>query len=115
MLVDRADALSPAKATLEARRDGAPLEGPFPLDFLKAEGEAGQARFSLQLSNAPAPVGAIAANLSLDAADGAVLLRLLAAKPPAAPIAGAHFAVSAIGRWRPVSTLDCRPRSQAQI
>ena len=99
MLVDRADALSPAKATLHARRDGAPLEGPFPLDFLKAEGEAGQARFSLELSNAPAPVGAIAADLSLDAADGAVLLRLLGAKPPAAPIAGAHFAASAIGRW----------------
>ena len=99
MLVDRADALSPAKATLEARRDGAALEGPFPLDFLKAEGEAGQARFSLKLSNAPAPVGAIAADLSLDAADGAVLLRLLGAKPPAAPIAGAHFAASAIGRW----------------
>jgi len=99
MLVDRADALSPAKATLEARRAGVALEGPFPLDFLTAEGEAGQARFSVKLSNAPAPVGAIAADLSVDAADGAVLLKLLGAKPPAAPIAGVHLAASASGRW----------------
>ena len=99
MLVDRADALSPAKATLQARRDGPALEGPFPLDFLKAEGEAGQARFSLRLSNAPAPVGAIAGDLTVDAADGAVLLKLMGAKPPAGPIAGARFVASASGRW----------------
>lgn len=109
MFVDRADALSPAKATLQARRAGPPLEGAFPLDFLTAEGEAGDARFSLKLSNAPAPVGAIAADLSLDAADGAVLLKLMGAKPPAAPIAGAHLAASASGRWE--AGFDARLRA----
>jgi hypothetical protein len=109
MLVDRADALSPAKATLQARRAGPPLEGPFPLDFLTAQGEAGEARFSIKLSNAPAPVGAIAADLSLDAADGAVLLKLMGAKPPAAPIAGAHLAASASGRWE--AGFDARLRA----
>jgi hypothetical protein len=109
MFVDRADALSPAKATLQARRAGPPLEGPFPLDFLTAEGEAGEARFSVKLSNAPAPVGAIAADLSLDAADGAVLLKLMGAKPPAAPIAGAHLTASASGRWE--AGFDARLRA----
>ena len=109
MFVDRADALSPAKATLQARRAGPPLEGPFPLDFLTAEGEAGEARFSLKLSNAPAPVGAIAADLSLDAADGAVLLKLMGAKPPAAPIAAVHLAASASGRWE--AGFDARLRA----
>jgi hypothetical protein len=99
MLVDRADALSPAKATLEARREGPALDGPFPLDFLKAEGEAAQTRFSLKLSNAPAPVGAVAADLSLDSADGADLLRQLGAKPLGAPSGRAHLTVSASGRW----------------
>jgi len=99
MLVERADALSPAKATLEARRDGPALAGPFPLDFLKAEGEAGQTRFSVTLSNAPAPVGAIAADVSLDAADSSALLRQLGAKNAATPSGRAHLAASASGRW----------------
>ena len=53
MFVERAEALSPAKANFEARREGDRLTGAFPLDFLKAEGEAGKSRFSVKLSNAP--------------------------------------------------------------
>jgi hypothetical protein len=99
VFVDRADQLSPAKATLEARRDGAPLDGPFPLDFLKADGEAGQTRFSVKLSNAPAPVAGIAADVALDAADGAALLRQFGVRPPSAPVARGRVAASGVGRW----------------
>jgi hypothetical protein len=99
MFVDRAGQLSPAKATLEARRDGAPLDSPFPLDFLKANGEAGGTRFSVKLSNAPAPVAGVAADVSLDAADGAALLRQFGVTPPAAPAARARLNASAAGRW----------------
>ena len=56
MLAARADQLSPAKAVLEARREGAALDAAFPFDFVKAEGEAGASRFSVKLSSAPAPV-----------------------------------------------------------
>jgi len=99
MLVDRADLLSPAKATFEARRDGPALDGAFPLDFLKTEGEAGASSFSLKLSRAPAPVDALAADLTLDAADGAMLLRQLGAKIPAGAAGRGHVVASATGKW----------------
>jgi hypothetical protein len=99
MFVERAEALSPAKATLEARREGANLAGGFPLDFVKAEGEAGKSRFSIKLSNAPAPVDAIVADIAVEAADGAILLRQLGASVPAAPAGKARLAIKATGRW----------------
>jgi hypothetical protein len=99
MFVDRSEALSPAKATLEARREGAALGGAFPLDFVKAEGEVGKSRFSVKLSNAPAPVDALAAEIAVDATDVAVLLRQLGADAPAAPAGKAHVAVKASGKW----------------
>ena len=73
-VLERAEALSPAKANFEARREGDNLGGAFPLDFLRAEGEAGRSRFSVKLSNAPAPVDAIVADIAVDAAEGAALL-----------------------------------------
>ena len=99
MFVERAEALSPAKANFEARREGDNLSGPFPLDFLKGEGEAGKSRFSVKLSSAPAPVDAIIADIAVDAADGAALLRQLGAKVPAAPAGKAHIALKASGKW----------------
>jgi hypothetical protein len=99
MLVERAEALSPARASFEARREGDTLAGAFPLDFLKAEGEAGKSRFSVKLSNAPAPVDAIAADIAVDAADGAVLLRQLGANVPSTPAGKAHIALKASGKW----------------
>jgi uncharacterized protein involved in outer membrane biogenesis len=98
-LVDRAEALSPAKATFEARRDGPPLQGVFPLDFVRADGDAGRSHFGLRLSRAPAPVDALAADLTLDSPDGAALLRQLGVKSAGGSATRAHLAASASGKW----------------
>lgn len=99
MLVDRAESLSPAKATFEARRDGPPLEGAFPLDFVRADGEAGRSRFALKLSRAPKPVDALAADLSVDSPDAGALLRQIGAEIPAGSGGRAHIEASASGKW----------------
>jgi hypothetical protein len=98
-LARRADDLGAAKATFEARRDGPPLDGPFPLDFLKADGTAAGARFALTLSRAPAPVDAIAAEATIDSADAGALLRKLGLN--LAPGSAGHGAlsVSGTGQW----------------
>ena len=98
-LVRRADALSPAKMTFEARREGAaPAADAFPLDFLKAEGEAGGVRFGLRVGNAPAPVDALTGDLTLDANDGAALLRQLGLAPKTQNLGRAHVMISASGK-----------------
>ena len=99
LLVAHADGLSPAKATLEARRDGPPLEGAFPLDFIRTDGEAAASRFSVRLSRAPAPVDAMVADVTLDAADGSALLRQLGAKVPTRPAGRTHLSFNASGLW----------------
>jgi hypothetical protein len=94
-----ADALSPAKATFEARRDGPPLPGAFGLDFLKADGALAGARMALTISRAPAPVDAISAQANLDAPDAGALLRKIgAAIPPGAP-GRAELSMSGTGLW----------------
>ena len=98
-LVQHADALSPAKATFEARRDGPPLPGPFGLDFLKADGSLAGARFGLTLSRAPAPVDAISAQANLDAPDAGALLRKIGAAVPGGPPGRAELSVSGTGLW----------------
>jgi hypothetical protein len=99
MLVDRADSLSPARATFEARNDGPTTEGAFPLNFVTTEGEAGQSRFAFKLTRSPAPVDTLVADLSLDADDGAMLLKQLGAKIPAGSAGRAHVQGSASGQW----------------
>ncbi|HXT09142.1 MAG TPA: hypothetical protein VN715_19675 [Roseiarcus sp.] len=99
-LLQRADDLGAAKVNFEARRDGPPLDGPFPLDFLKADGTAAGARFALTLSRAPAPVDAIAAEATLDAADAGALLRKLGLKVAPGPAGRAQFSASGTGQWR---------------
>ena len=99
LLLARADRLSPAKATFEARRDGPPLDGDFPLDFIRTDGEAAASRFSVRLSRAPAPVDAVVADITLDAADGGALLRQFGAKIPARTAGRAHVALNASGLW----------------
>ena len=97
--VQHAEALGSAKATLEARRDGPPLPGPFGLDFVKADGSLAGARFALQLSRAPAPVDAISAQATLDAPDAGALLRKLGAKIPQGPPGRAELSLSGTGLW----------------
>ena len=99
LLVARADSLSPARATLEARREGEAKPGPFPLDFLTADGEAGGTHFSMKINNAPAPVNAIGVDMSLDAAEGGALLKQLGLRSPANPMGRARAALNATGDW----------------
>jgi uncharacterized protein involved in outer membrane biogenesis len=97
--VQHADALSPAKATFEARRDGPPLPGPFPLDFLKADGAMAGARFGMTFSRAPAPVDAISAQASLDAPDAGGLLRKIGVAVPGGPPGRAEISLGGTGLW----------------
>ena len=97
--VQHAEALGSAKATFEARRDGPPLPGPFGLDFVKADGSLAGARFALQLSRAPAPVDAIAAQATIDAPDAGALLRKIGAKIPGGPPGRAELSISGTGLW----------------
>ncbi len=95
--VSRADALSPVRATLEARREGAPESGPFPFDFVTAKGEARGARFDVKISNAPAPVDALGIEASVEAPDGGVFLAPFGYAPPSLPIGPAEAKLSATG------------------
>ncbi len=97
--VQHADALSPAKTTFEARRDGPPLPGPFSLDFLKADGSFAGARFGLTITHAPAPVDAISAQANLDAPDSGAMLRKLGAAIQGGPPGRAELTVSGTGLW----------------
>lgn len=100
MLVERAEALSPAKASFEARRDGPPMAGVFPLDFVKADGDFGPTHLSMKVSRAPAPVDAVAADFALDSSDAAALLRQAGLKPPKGATTGkAHVVGSGNGKW----------------
>ena len=97
--VQHADALSPAKATFEARRDGPPLPGAFGLDFLKADGVLAGARFGLTVSHVPAPVDAISAQANLDAPDAGAMLRKIGAAIPFGPPGRAEVSLSGTGLW----------------
>jgi hypothetical protein len=98
-LLQRAGDLGAAKANFEARRDGPPLDGPFPLDFLKADGTVAGSRFGLTLSRAPAPVDAVSADATLDAPDAGALLRKLGLKVAPGPAGRAELSVSGTGKW----------------
>ena len=97
LLIQRADALSPAKATFEARAAGIEADGA-PVDSLRAEGSAGLTQFKLKAARAPND-SSIVANLSLDAAEGAALLRQFGLKPPAITTGPARIEASAKGQW----------------
>jgi hypothetical protein len=99
LLLARAESLSPAKATLEARREGEAKAAGFPFDFLTAEGEAGGTRFTLKLNDAPAPVSALGVDLNLEAQDGGALMRQLGYRAPAGSLGAARAALLASGEW----------------
>jgi hypothetical protein len=97
-LLQHAGDLGSAKATVEARRDGPPLSGAFPLDFLKADGEIAASRFGLVLTRAPTPTDAFSADVKIDAPDMGGLLRRLGAKIAAGPPGRAQLSLSGSGR-----------------
>ena len=70
ILVQRADALSPAKATLEARATGPGVVGGFALDSVKAQGSAGQSQFTLKAERSGEPAAGVAADLHARRAGG---------------------------------------------
>ena len=98
LLVQRADALSPAKATFEARASGSEA-GATLLDSVRAEGSAGQTQFTLKAARAPGGAGVVVANFTLDAAEGAALLQQIGLKPIAISTGPARIDASASGQW----------------
>ncbi len=94
LLMQRADALSPTQATFEARGAGGEL-----VDTVKAEGSAGASQFTLKVDRATAPAQGVVADVTLDAPEGAPVLRQLGLTAPASPTGHAHFEASASGRW----------------
>jgi hypothetical protein len=99
LLVQRADVLSPAKATFEARAAGQGLAGGFGFDSLKAQGSAGQSQFTLKAGRSSENAGGLAATFTLDSPDGAALLRQIGLKPSSVSGGPARFEASANGRW----------------
>ena len=97
-LLQHAGDLGSANATVEARRDGPPLSGSFPLDFLKADGEIAASRFGLVLTRASTAVDAFSADVKIDAPDTGGLLRRLGAKVAAGPSGRAQLSLSGSGR-----------------
>jgi uncharacterized protein involved in outer membrane biogenesis len=96
LLVQRADALSPAKATLEARATGSVG---FALDSVKAQGSAGQSQFAFSAERSGEAGADIAATFTLDAPEGAALLQQIGLKAPPVPSGRARIEASANGRW----------------
>ncbi len=97
-LLQHAGDLGSAKATVEARRDGPPLSGGFPLDFLKADGDIAESRYGIVLTRAPSPADAFSADVKIDAPDMGGLLRRLGAKVAAGPPGRAQLSLSGSGR-----------------
>jgi hypothetical protein len=97
-LVQRADALSPAKATLEARA-AAPGDGAFAFDSMEAQGSAGQSQFSFKVQRSGAAAAGVAATLAFDAPEGATLLQQIGLKTPSVASGRARIEASANGRW----------------
>ena len=100
LLVERADALSPAKATLEARAtDPSGPGGGLALDSVKAQGSAGQSQFTLKAERSGDAAGGVAATFALDAPEGATLLRQIGLKAPSVSSGRARIEASANGQW----------------
>ncbi len=99
LLVQRADALSPAKANLEARATGPGDVGGLALDSVVAQGSAGQSQFTFKAERSDDAGGVVAATFALDAPQGAALLQQFGLKAPSVPSGHARIDASARGRW----------------
>lgn len=98
LLIERADALSPTKATLEARATVAAGRGLL-FDSVKAQGSAGQSQFTLSAQRPDASGAGVVATFALDAPDGAALLRQIGVKTAALASGSARIEASADGQW----------------
>jgi hypothetical protein len=98
LLVQRADALSPAKATLEAQAAAPGAVGGLALDSVKAQGSAGQSQFTFKAERSGEAAG-VAATFALDAPEGARLLQQIGLKTPSVASGRARIEASANGRW----------------
>jgi hypothetical protein len=99
MLVQRADVLSPAKATFEARAPGQGVAGGVGFDSLKAQGSAGQSQFTFKAARSSENTSGLVATFTLDSPDGAAVLRQIGLKPPSVSGGPARLESSANGRW----------------
>jgi len=98
LLLERAEALSPAKLTLEARASGPGAIGDFAVDTVKGQGSAGQTRFTLAAERSREAAGG-AASFAIEAPESGALLRQIGVKSPPAPSGPARIEGSANGRW----------------
>jgi hypothetical protein len=99
LLLERADALSPAKATLEARASGPGVGGGLALDTVTAQGSAGQSQFTFRAGRSAESNGGIVATLTLDAPEGASLVEQFGLKTPSVSSGRARIEASANGRF----------------
>lgn len=98
-LMQRAGALSPAKATFEARGAGARPNGGGVFDSVRAQGSAGQTQFAFKAERSPETGGGVAATLTLDAAEGGALLRQFGVGASSVSSGRARIDASANGWW----------------
>ena len=98
-LVQRADALSPAKATLEAHAAAPGAVGGLAFDSIKAQGSAGQSQFTFKAERSAEAAVGVVATFTLDAPEGAPLLQQIGLKTPSIASGRARIEASANGRW----------------
>ncbi|MFZ1963515.1 MAG: hypothetical protein WAU78_08625, partial [Roseiarcus sp.] len=98
-LVQRADALSPAKATLEAQAAAPGAVGGLAFDSIKAQGSAGQSQFTFKAERSAEAAGGVVATFALDAPEGTPLLQQIGLKTPSIASGRARIEASVNGRW----------------
>ena len=97
MLVDRADELSPAALTFDARGGAGAGDAPG-VDSLRANGSAGETQFAVVLDPRPKGGGS-ALTVGLDSPNSGALLRQLGLRAAPAGSGRAHVVVNAAGDW----------------
>ena len=97
VLVERAEALSPASLTFEARGDTGAAGGGPALVSLKANGSAGATQFAVTADRRAADVRALTA--TFDSTDSGELLRQFGFERAAAGNGHAHVSINASGAW----------------
>jgi len=97
MLVDRADELSPAALTFEARGE-AGAGGALGIDSVRASGSAGETQFTIALDPRPKGGGS-ALTVGLDSPNSGALMRQFGLRAAPAGSGRAHLVVNAAGDW----------------
>jgi len=97
MLVDRADELSPAALTFDARGEAGASDAPR-VDSVRANGSVGETQFTIALDPRPKDAGSTL-TLGLDSPNSGALLRQLGLRAAPAGSGRAHVVVNAAGDW----------------